>query len=78
MNALWSELNTWAYGAVSALVLGIIALVRRLITNEKQIELLKTEIKMREEYRHLHDQRLDANMQEMRTDIKLLIKQVGP
>jgi len=78
MTDMISEINTWIYGIVSAIVIGIVGLVRRLITNEKQIELLKKEIAMREEYRVQRDDRLDSHMLEMRTDIKLLMKRGEP
>lgn len=69
-----SELNTWVYGVASAAAVGIVTLIRKINTNEKQITLLKQEIALREEYRKARDEAFNAQLSEIRDDVKQLTR----
>jgi hypothetical protein len=73
MSQWISELNTWVYGVVSGLIAGIIWLIRKVITNERQVELLKQEITLREETRKETEQEIKEHLSELRSDIKGLL-----
>lgn len=73
MSDYLSELNTWVYGVATAVVAGAIGLIRKIITNERQIELLKKEITLREEYRKQRDETLNSQLSEIRDDVKQLM-----
>lgn len=73
MSQWISELNTWVYGIVTGLLAGILYLVRKIHTNEKQIELLKQEIATREEYRKDNDTQIKEQLKELRDDIKSIL-----
>jgi uncharacterized membrane protein (DUF106 family) len=68
------EINTWLYGIASASVGAIIVLVRKINTNEKQIELLKREIATREEFRKERDEEIKGQLKELRSDVKALMQ----
>lgn len=70
----WSDISAWLLWAVAGIVTGIIILVRRIFTNERQIELLKQEMLNREKYRIETDARIAAQLLELRTDIKTLMR----
>jgi hypothetical protein len=72
-----SEINTWAYGIATAIGAGAFALVRKIITNERQIDLLKAEITVREEYRKQRDEAINAQLSEIRDDVKQLMVKHG-
>lgn len=73
MNEWISALNDWVYGVVAALAVSIVGLVRKVYTNERQIELLQTEIKMRDEQRKAQDDSVKEQLGELRSDIKTLM-----
>lgn len=70
MNIQWEDINMWLYGVASSLGALVIVLVRKVFTNEKQIELLKQQINAQEgrfaEFRN--------DLKEVRDDIKILIR----
>lgn len=80
----WSERLEEAQGsmvaaAAAAVVSGFIWLVRRILTNQKQIELLQREIEMRDERRRDDRKFIESSfddvksgMQDMREDIRTL------
>jgi hypothetical protein len=80
----WSERLEEAQGsmiaaAAAAIVSGSVWLVRRILTNQKQIELLQREIAMRDERRRDDRQFIESSfddvksgMNEMREDIRTL------
>lgn len=70
----WSNVNDWALWLVAGIATGIVYLVRRVFTNERQIELLKQELQSREDYRKERDNKLETQLLEMRTDIKTLMR----
>lgn len=70
----WSDISAWLLWAVAGVATGIVVLVRRIFTNEKQIELLKQEMLNREKYRIETDARIASQLLEMRTDIKTLMR----
>lgn len=76
MNFGISEINTWLYGLATGLLAGVIYLLRKITTNEKQIEMLRAEISMREEYREKRDVSIDSQLSEIRDDIKSIIRKV--
>lgn len=53
----------WVYGLVTALITSVIILVRKVLTNEKQVGLLKQDL-----------ENIKENVHEMKDDIKLLIR----
>lgn len=73
MSQWVSELNTWVYGIVTGLIAGIIWLIRKVVTNEKQLDLLKQELTTREEYRKEAEQKINEHLSELRSDIKNLL-----
>ncbi len=70
----WSDFNMWLYGLVTALISGVIYLVRRVFTNEKQIDLLKQKLETMETYRFERDQKLEHQLIEIRSDVKSLMR----
>jgi hypothetical protein len=70
VNVNWDDINIWLYGVASSLGALVIVLVRKVFTNEKQIELLKQQINAQEgrftEFRN--------DLKEVRDDIKILIR----
>jgi uncharacterized membrane protein (DUF106 family) len=68
------EINTWLYGIASASIGAIFVLVRKINTNEKQIELLKKEIATREEFRKERDEEIKGQLAELRSDVKALMQ----
>jgi len=62
------------YGVASSAAFGIVYLIRKINTNEKQIDLLKAEIALREEYRKARDEALNAQLSEIRDDVKQLTR----
>lgn len=71
----WESLNNFIY-IVMGTVAGTIAfLVRKVLTNDKQIALLEAEIKQHNETRIERDENLDNQLSEIRSDIKRLIRQ---
>lgn len=73
MSEWMSELNTWVYGIATAITAGAVGLIRKIITNERQIELLKAEITVREEYRKQRDEAFNSQLSEIRDDVKQLM-----
>lgn len=74
MNEWVGELNVWLYGIVSSLLGAVVVLVRKINTNEKQIEMLKQEIATREEYRKERDEQIKDQLAELRSDVKSLMQ----
>jgi hypothetical protein len=74
MNEWISEINVWLYGIASGAVGAIIVLVRKINTNEKQIDLLKAEIATREEFRKERDEEIKGQLAELRSDVKALMQ----
>lgn len=69
----WENLNSILAGLLTAL-LGVIAFfVRKILTNERRISMLETEIENREEYRKERDELINSQLAEIRNDIKRLI-----
>ena len=69
-----SEINTWLYGIASGAVGAVIVLIRKINTNEKQIDLLKAEIATREEFRRERDEEIKGQLAELRSDVKALMQ----
>lgn len=80
----WTQLNNLIYVIMGAIVGAFVLLVRKIFTNERQIELLKAEIKQRNETRKDYDdnlskelaenrQNIDKQLAEIRHDIKNLL-----
>jgi hypothetical protein len=63
MDNFWDDVNMWIYGVASALAGGVILLIRKILTNEKKIELLEFQLK-----------NLTEDVGEMKSDIKSLIR----
>ena len=69
----WESLNNFIYIVMGAVAGAVAFLVRKVLTNDKQIALLEAEIKQRNETRIERDNNLDDQLSEIRTDIKHLI-----
>jgi hypothetical protein len=67
----------WLNGLYTAIVAAVVGafslLVRKILTSEKKIEVLEKEIATRNEYRLLKDIEINDALDEIRSDIKLLI-----
>lgn len=74
MTIDWSNINTWLYGIVMSLVGGIVYLVRRVFTNQAELELLKQRLELYEHYRKEQTTSIQNQLIEIRTDIKSLMK----
>jgi hypothetical protein len=62
------------FAAIATAVVGaFVLLVRKILTSEKKIEVLEKEIATRNEYRLLKDIEINDALDEIRSDIKLLI-----
>lgn len=72
----WTHLNNLIYAIVTALVGAFVLLVRKILTNEKQIALLKQEIVDRNRHREENDKRVDNILTELRNDVKDLLKHI--
>lgn len=73
MKLGWEDLNMYLYGLLSALATAIIVLVRKVLTNERAIEMLKKEIEIREGHNRCEFDTISNNLTEIRSDIKQLI-----
>ncbi len=73
MKLIWDDISVYLYGVLSTLATAVIILVRKVLTNEKQIEMLKQEIALREVYNKDTRDRIESSLTEIRTDIKLLM-----
>ena len=71
----WSDLNTWLYGVASALAGFVFVLIRKVLTNEKQVELLKQQLTLQEESRKERDNYIQSQLSELRTDVKILMRE---
>lgn len=69
----WESLNNFIYIVMGAVAGAVAFLVRKVLTNDKQIALLEAEIKQRNETRIERDENLDNQLSEIRSDIKHLI-----
>lgn len=74
MTVDWSNVNTWLYGIVMTLIGGIVYLVRRVFTNQAELELLKQRLELYEHYRKEQTASIQNQLIEIRTDIKSLMK----
>lgn len=59
-------------GAITACASGILWLVRRVITNQKQIELLQSEITHRDKQRSEDRESLHRDLSEIKDDVRVL------
>lgn len=65
----WIQLNNFIYVVMGAIVGAFVLLIRKIFTNEKQLELLKAEIKQRNESRKEYDDNLSRELAENRNNI---------
>lgn len=69
----WASLNNLIYVVTGTLAGAIAFLVRKVLTNEKEIALLKNSLEQRNEQRKERDDIINDQLVEIRTDIKKLI-----
>ena len=69
----WASLNNLIYVVTGALVGAITFLVRKVLTNDKEIALLKNDLEQRNEQRKERDDVINDQLSEIRSDIKRLI-----
>lgn len=74
MSIDWSNVNTWLYGIAMSLLGGIIYLVRRVFTNQAELQLLKQRLELYEHYRKEQTATIHNQLIEIRTDIKSLMR----
>lgn len=74
MHIDWSNVNTWLYGIVMTLLGGLVYLVRRVFTNQAELELLKQRLELYEHYRKEQTATIHNQLIEIRTDIKSLMR----
>ncbi len=72
----WAQLNNAVYAIVAAIIGAFVILVRKVLTNEKQVALLKAEIAQRNEYREEQDRDFKAQLSELRSDVKDILKRI--
>lgn len=72
----WTQLNNFIYVVMGAIVGAFVLLVRKILTNEKEIELLKAEIKQRNENREKYDENLSRELAENRADINAQLSEI--
>jgi hypothetical protein len=70
----WDNFNIYIYGLLTALFSGILLLVRKVLTNEKQIELLKQHISQQEAFNQERNLEIKNQLSEIRGDVKQLMK----
>ena len=70
----WASLNNLIYVVTGALAGAIAFLVRKVLTNDKEIALLKNSLEQRNEQRKERDDIINDQLVEIRTDIK---KRIG-
>lgn len=70
----WSNVNTWLYGMVMTLIGGIVYLVRRVFTNQAEINLIKEKMALHEQYRAERDKEIKEQLVEIRSDLKSWIR----
>lgn len=70
----WSNVNTWLYGIAMTLLGGIVYLVRRVFTNQAEIELLKQRLELYEHYRKEQTSEIKNQLIEIRSDLKALTR----
>lgn len=69
----WASLNNLIYVVTGTLAGAIAFLVRKVLTNDKEIALLKSNLEQRNEQRKERDDIINDQLVEIRTDIKKLI-----
>jgi hypothetical protein len=72
----WAQVNNLIYAIVTAVIAAFVVLIRKVLTNEKQIALLKQEIAQRNEYREEQDKVFRTELAELRTDVKDILKRM--
>lgn len=72
----WAQLNNAIYALVAAVIGAFVVLIRKVLTNEKQIALLKAEIAQRNEYRMEKDEEVNDQLTELRNDVKDILRRM--
>lgn len=73
----WAQVNNAIYAIVAAVITAFAVLIRKVLTNEKQISILKAEIETRNQYRLEADARVNVALDELRTDVKDILKRMA-
>jgi len=73
----WAQLNNAIYAIVAAVIAAFVVLIRKVLTNEKQISILKAEIETRNQYRQEADERVNNALDELRADVKDILKRMA-
>jgi uncharacterized membrane protein (DUF106 family) len=71
----WTSLQNFIYVVMGAIVGAFVLLIRKVLTNDTEIKLLKAEIKQRNDYREEKDEEFNEQLKEIRADVKRLIRQ---
>lgn len=73
MINLLDHFNQFLYAAYAAIIGAVVLLIRKVLTNEKQIELLKSKLDERDVTRRERDDFINDQLYELRMDVKKLI-----
>lgn len=72
----WTQLNSFLYIVMGSVVGAFVLLIRKVFTNEKEIELLKAEIKHGNETRRDLDEKLRIELSENRENIDIQLAEI--
>lgn len=72
----WTQLNNFLYIVIGSVVGAFVLLIRQVFTNEKEIELLKAEIKQQNETRKDLDEKLRIELSENRENIDTQLAEI--
>lgn len=67
------QVESFLYAIYAALVGAVVVLIRKVLINEKQIDVLKKELEDIHEYRKERDALINDQLSEIRIDIKNLL-----
>jgi hypothetical protein len=76
MEKFIGDISNWTYYVVTGLIASVIWLIRKVVTNERQIELLKSEIALREQYKKERDDEIKSQLSELKNDIKSIVDKI--
>ncbi len=71
----WTSLQNFIYVVMGAIVGAFVLLIRKVLTNDTEIKLLKAEIQQRNAYRQEKDEEFEEQLKEIKSDVKRLIRQ---
>lgn len=73
MDRILGDISNWTYYVITGLVTSVIWLIRKVLTNERQVELLKKEIEIRNDHHKEIMAEIRSQLTELRADVKSAI-----